>query len=401
MQIGTDAELTYCTNIHPANGWLAVLQGLREHVPALKARLGRDEPFGVGLRLSGAESRELLEGSRLEELKAFLDAEGLYVFTLNGFPHGAFHGGRVKSAVHAPDWRDDERVAYTLHLVEILARLLPAGTEGSISTSPLSYRDWVNPDDAATWELLTRNVARVADALVRLRRERGTLIHLDIEPEPDGLLENTDELIVFYTTWLLDFGADVLAESLEVSGADARRHLLEHVRVCFDACHAAVAYEDPAAALDRLAEHGIEVGKVQLSSAVKTRFDGAPGGRAALERALRPLAEPVYLHQVVQRNGDGTFHRYPDLPDALAGIDDPRAAEWRIHFHVPIFVDRYGELRSTQDDLREVLRLLRERRFTRHLEIETYTWDVLPPALKTEVVSSIAREYEWVLDVLA
>jgi sugar phosphate isomerase/epimerase len=401
MRIGTDAELTYCTNIHPANGWPAVLQGLRNHVPALKARVGRDEPFGIGLRLSGAESRELLAGSNLEELKAFLDREGLYVFTINGFPHGAFHGGRVKSAVHAPDWRDEERVAYTLRLAEILAHLLPAGAEGSISTSPLSYRDWVDAGDPGTWELLTRNVVRVADSLVRLRRERGPLIHLGIEPEPDGLLENTDELIGFFTTWLLDFGADVLAESLDVSRAEARRHLLEHVRVCFDACHAAVAYEDPAAALDRLAAHGIEVGKVQLSSAVKTPLNGVPRARSAVEWALRPLAEPVYLHQVVQRNGDGTFDRYPDLPQALARIDDPRAEEWRVHFHVPIFVDDYGELRSTQEDLREVLRLLRERRFTRHLEIETYTWDVLPPALKIEIVSSIAREYEWVLDVLA
>jgi sugar phosphate isomerase/epimerase len=401
MRIGTDAELTYCTNIHPANGWTAVLQGLRDHVPALKARVGRDEPFGIGLRLSGAESRELLAGSHLDELKSFLDREGLYVFTINGFPHGAFHGGRVKSAVHAPDWRDEERVAYTLRLAEILAQLLPAGAEGSISTSPLSYRDWVNAADTATWELLTRNVARVAAALVGIRREHGTLIHLDIEPEPDGLLENTDELIGFFTTWLLDFGADVLAGSLEVSRTQARAHLLDHVRVCFDACHAAVAYEDPAAALDRLAQNGIEVGKVQLSSAVKTPLNGVPRARAAVEWALRPLAEPVYLHQVVQRNGDGTFDRYPDLPQALARIDDPRAEEWRVHFHVPIFVSEYGELRSTQEDLREVLRLLEERRFTRHLEIETYTWDVLPSALKVEIVSSIAREYEWVLDVLA
>jgi sugar phosphate isomerase/epimerase len=401
MRIGPDAELTYCTNIHPANGWPAVLHGLREHVPALKARLGRDEPFGIGLRLSGDESRELLEGSRLDELKSFLDRAGLYVFTINGFPHGAFHGGRVKSAVHTPDWRSEERVAYTLRLAEILAHLLPTGAEGSISTSPLSYRSWVHADDAATWVRLTRNVVRVADALVRLRREQDKLIHLDLEPEPDGLLENTDELIDFFTVWLLDFGAGALADSLGVARTEARRLLLDHIRVCFDACHAAVAYEHPADSLDRLAEHGIAVGKVQLSSAVKATFDGPLGGRATQEWALRPLAEPVYLHQVIQRNGDGSFDHYPDLPDALAHIDDPRAREWRVHFHVPIFVGEYGALDSTQHELREVLRLLRERRFTRHLEIETYTWDVLPPALKTEVVGSIAREYEWVLDVLA
>ncbi len=393
-------QLTYCTNIHPSNGWDEVFASLRRHAPTLKARLSPDAPFGVGLRLSGAESRELLEGDRLRSFKDWLDEQGLYVFTLNGFPHGPFHGQPVKEQVHAPDWRDEERVAYTLRLIEILAFLLPDGIDGGISTSPLSYKQWIDSGDAATWELLTRNVTRVAEALARGRRDQGTLLHLDIEPEPDGLLENSSELVRFYEDCLLTSGAHTLAQSLGVSIEQARGHLLEHIRVCFDTCHVAVAYEDPAEVLDRFAGVGIQVGKVQVSSALKVILPHYAPDRISIERALRPFAESTYLHQVIQRNYDGTFDRFPDLVDALPAIYAPRAAEWRVHFHVPIFIERFADLGSTQNTILRTFQLLREREFTRQLEIETYTWDVLPPDLKTDLSESIGREYEWVLDVL-
>ncbi len=403
MQVGSDSslQLTYCTNIHPGNGWDEVFGELQKYAPALKARLAPTSPFGIGLRLSGVESRELLQGDRLRSFKDWLDEHGLYVYTLNGFPYGPFHKQPVKADVHAPDWRDEERVAYTLRLIEILAYLLPDGIDGGISTSPLSYKQWVDIGDAATWERLTRNITRVAEAMVRARQEQGKLLHLDIEPEPDGLLENSSELVRFFEDCLLTSGAGTLAQSLGVSLQQAQEHLLEHIRVCFDTCHVAVAYEDPAEVLDRFAGVGIKVGKVQVSSALKVILTDDRPARTAIGRTLRSFAESTYLHQVVQRNCDGTFRQYPDLPDALPDIHDPQATEWRIHFHVPIFVEKFDPLLSTQDDILRTFELLRERRFTGHLEIETYTWDVLPPALKRDLLDSITREYEWVLDVLS
>src|SRR5262249_45131439 len=151
---------------------------------------------------------------------------GLYVFTLNGFPHGPFHRQAVKGAVHAPDWREEERVQYTLRLVAVLARLLPEHTDGGISTSPLSYKPWVGTGDAATWRHMTCQVVRVAAALVQAHLESGRLIHLDIEPEPDGLLENSAELARFYTDWLLPKGGRMLAEGLEISGAPGEAELV-------------------------------------------------------------------------------------------------------------------------------------------------------------------------------
>jgi sugar phosphate isomerase/epimerase len=402
MRLGSDPRLHlgYCTNIHPANGWTEVLAGVRENAPAVRAALGVRGAFGLGLRLSGAESRELQQGDRLAAFRELLEAEGLYVFTINGFPHGSFHGQPVKADVHAPDWRSEERVAYTVRLAEILRRLLPAGIEGSISTNPLSYAAWIRRDDDAEWDACARNLARVAAALAAIESEDGTLIHVDLEPEADGLLADCAELEAFYVERLLTTGARELARALGIGLEQARERLRRHIGVCFDACHSAVAYETPETAIARLRSAGIPIGKVQLSSALSVPLPDSPADRAATGRALGALANDTYLHQVVQRNADGTLRRYPDLPQALERLDDPTAREWRVHMHVPIFVESYAGFRSTQDELRRVLDLLRDGDVARHLEIETYTWSVLPAELRTELIESIRREYEWVLDAL-
>lgn len=397
MRLENGVQLTYCTNIHPSSGMGEVRANLERYAVPLKERLSPDAPFGVGLRLSGPESAELLEGTALADFRAFLDEHGLYVFTMNGFPYGPFHGQPVKAQVHAPDWRDGERVAYTLRLAEILAALLPEGEEGGISTSPLSYREWVDEGD---WATLTGNVIRVVEALVRLREERGRFIHLDLEPEPDGLLQCSGDLARFFTEQLLEEGARDLAARLGTDVEQARGYLRDHVQVCFDTCHVAVMYEDPAEALRTYRGAGMRVGKVQISSALRLSLPADPEARREVARALSPFAEGTYLHQVIARRRDGEVIQYPDLPPALARLEDPDVEEWRVHFHVPVFLERAGVFGSTQAEIVETLALLRGEGFTRHLEIETYTWDVLPPELKRPLLESIEREYRWVQDVL-
>lgn len=389
-------HLTYCTNIHPGNGWDAVFANLKRYAPALKARFSPDAPFGIGLRLSAREARELLNDGHLDRFRGFLDETGLYVALINGFPHGAFHGTVVKADVYAPDWREEARVRYTLDLIDILRALLPAGLDGGISTAPLSYKEWMPSTDERGWESITRNIVRIADALVRVRDESGQQIHLDIEPEPDCSIENVDETIDFFTNRLLRRGADEIGKTLGVSAESARARLLEHIQICFDCCHFAVEYEDPSAAIERLRSAGIRIGRVQLSSALKVAF---PADRSACAQALEGLklfADPVYLHQVVQHDG-GPLRRFPDLDPALQQAGVACGKEWRIHFHVPLFTDTYDRFESTQGYVRQVLQRMVRTGETRHLEIETYTWDVLPAGLKRDLLDSIAREYEWVL----
>ena len=390
-------HLTYCTNIHPGDGWEAVYANLRRFAPPLKQRLSPSGRFGIGLRLSARDARELLDGDRLRDFRAFLDREGLYVALINGFPHGSFHRTVVKADVYAPDWGNDERVRYTLDLVEILAGLLPPDLDGGVSTAPLTYKRWMPTDASAAWDAFIANVVRVAGAMVRLRGRTGSFVHLDIEPEPDCLIETSDEFIDFFTRRLLPDGAPALAASLGCTVDDARRHLRDHVRICVDCCHFAVEYEDPAAALERLARAGVSVGRVQLSSALRVTFPADPTAAAALAERLTRFADSTYLHQVIERR-DGALRHFADLGDALNEATPSPGAEWRIHFHVPLFTADYDGLGSTQAYVRSVLDLASRTGFTRHFEIETYTWDVLPAGLKIDLLDSIGREFDWVLE---
>jgi sugar phosphate isomerase/epimerase len=402
MQIGPEGffHLTYCTKIHPGHGWEELFGNLRRYVPALKARLAPDKPFGLGLRLSAMESRELLADARLKEFQDFLVAHDLYVFTLNGFPYGDLTIPAVKSGIFAPDWQEPARVRYTLDLVEILRRLLPPGVEGGISTIPLSYKAWIAPGDREAWVRITRNLAQVAARLAQIKAAEGKLIHLDLEPEPDGLLERTAEVADFYRDWLLEVGAPVLAEQLGLTGEEARQGLLEHIRVCLDTCHLAVEYEDPAAALDTLAAAGIRVGKVQITAGLKVECPREVRSREALTRELTRFTCSPYLHQVIGRGADGHRVQFPDLGPALPILTASRGGHWRIHYHMPLFVEQYRQLESTHADTRAVLALLRDRKFTRHLEIETYTWEWLPADLKVDLEDSLHREYLWVLEAM-
>ena len=387
-------HLTYCTNIHAADGWTAVKANVERFASALKARLSPSTSFGIGLRLSARDARELLEGDRLDQFRRYLDERGLYVALINGFPHGSFHRTPVKADVYAPDWRDEERVRYTLDLVTILSRLLPDGLDGGVSTAPLSYKSWVPDLDPRPF---TRNVVRIADALVRTREERGTLIHLDIEPEPDCLIETSDEFLSFFNGTLMEDGGPLLTASLGCTLDAAHAHLREHVRMCVDCCHFAVEYEDPVAALERVRASEAQVGRVQLSSAIKVVFPSDEAACAGIVERLRRFADATYLHQVIERRGNSLSH-FPDLDVALDRSESPRGTEWRVHFHVPLFTSEYDGLGSTQDYVRQVLNLARTTGFARHFEIETYTWDVLPPGLKIDLLESIEREYRWVLE---
>lgn len=374
---GGTRQLTYCTNIHPANGWPEVRANLEEYAPALKARYSPGAPFGLGLRLSAAEASQLLAGNALREFHEYLNAHGLYVALINGYPYGHFSGEPVKAEVFAPDWRKEERVRYTLDLIEILAALLPEATDGGVSTVPLSYKPWLG-DAESDWQAIVNNLARVCDRLVRLHRETGRLVHVDIEPEPDGLIETTAETVAFFSQRLPELGAPVLAASLGVSRAEASSFLREHLRVCYDTCHFAVEFEEPAATLAAFEAAGVKVGRVQISSALAVPLEnGVPSGGAMAR--LRELTDAIYLHQVVEQRRDRSLRRYRDLPEALRRAADAEALEWRIHFHVPLFSEDFGGLGSTRESIR---RTLRAHPATSHFEIETYTWSVLPPDLR-------------------
>ncbi|MFF5380569.1 metabolite traffic protein EboE [Pedobacter suwonensis] len=385
----TSGHLTFCTNIYAGENWAAHFDVLKSSFPILKAQLSPDAPMGIGLRLSNLASIELLEGNHLETFKQWLAQEGGYVFTMNGFPYGGFHHTRVKDQVHAPDWTTVERVEYTLRLAEILSRLLPDDMEGGISTSPLSYKPWFNDIGARKNATLsaTANIIQVAEGLHRIFSQRGKVIHLDIEPEPDGFLESGREFIEWYEDILLPAGKD---ESL----------IKKHICLCYDVCHFAIGYEPHTAIIKELQQKGIKIGKIQISAALKAKLPSSEVERTVVLDQLARFDEPVYLHQVIAKKNDGSLIRYPDLKEALAESKNYAVEEWRAHFHVPIFVEDMGLIQSTQSDITAVLNLQKTNPFTDHLEVETYTWEVLPTALKAPLNDSIIRELDWVKKIL-
>lgn len=396
----------YCTNIHPGETWTDHFAALQKAVPELKKRYSPDQPFGLGLRLSNIASEELENPENLIAFQYWLADNGLYVFTMNGFPFGGFHHTVVKDQVHTPDWTTEARVEYTKRLFRLLSVLLPVdelgnAIPGGVSTSPLSYRRWFEWEQPAARDYIfsqtTQNVLDVVMELIRLRKNTDRLMHLDLEPEPDGVIETADEFIAWFTDYLLPMGIEQLSDEFDMTDDEAETALVDHVRLCYDVCHFAVGYERPAEVLQKLKNYGLRVGKIQVSAALKAEFPTDDmDARNAVKDAFTRFNEPTYLHQVVARMTSGELVRYPDLPNALAAFDGNHA-EWRAHFHVPIFVKEYGVLQSTQDDIDEVLRLLAERPFTNQMEVETYTWDVLPDDLKLNLVDSIERELNWVL----
>jgi hypothetical protein len=388
-------HLTYCTNVHAAESWADTFGSLTKYLPAVKKQVCPDAPFGVGLRLSAVAAKELKQGGRLQEFKSWLDESGLYVFTLNGFPYGQFHGTRVKDRVYAPDWRTNERINYTLDLIHVLDGLLPDKIKGSVSTLPVSYKPWFlgEQDLVLSRQQSAENLAMVALYLWELEQTTGKLIRLGLEPEPDGLIEDIDELCVYFTQALIPAVIRAACRrDLKMSLAEliARRY----IGICFDTCHSSVQFESAAATLAKLAAAGIALTKVQISSAIRIEWQRGLDVQDVFP-SLRELNDPVYLHQVREKRMDGSIHRFTDLPDVLTKGTAANAAEWRIHFHVPVFVSAYGSLSSTHEDTSECVRLCLTHGWCDHFEIETYTWSVLPPDLRTDLVQSIVQEFDW------
>jgi hypothetical protein len=391
-------HLTFCTNIYAGENWAAHFAVLKESFPVIKKDLLPHEPMGIGLRLSNQASIEIFQDNHLEEFKQWLQTVGGYVFTMNGFPYGGFHHTRVKDQVHAPDWTTNERVAYTIRLFNILAQLLPAGMDGGISTSPLSYKPWFTTAEESEQakDIATQNILAVVEALHHIQESTGTLLHLDIEPEPDGFLESGPEFINWFENDLLVKGKIYCSEKLNITQDEAVELLKRHVCLCYDVCHFAIGYELHTAIIEQLRAKGIQVGKIQISAALKTQLPASAAERSKVLDELSKFDEPTYLHQVIAKRNNGSLIRYPDLSEALADGQNPDVTEWRAHFHVPIFEEDMGVVKSTQTDIIEILSLQKNSPFTHHLEVETYTWEVLPSSLKIPLNESIIRELAWV-----
>jgi hypothetical protein len=397
MDLGNGlGHLTYSTLVHPADNWEQLWTSLTTYLPKVKARVSPNAPFGVCIRLA-APSAEVLAANRpeREKLKRFLGDHDMYVYTANAFPYGAFKGTLVKEQVYEPDWRTEERTQYTINVADILADLAPPGISPSIQTAPLGFKPRVTGQDVVA--SYTEHVLRVAAHLVELEARTGRLVTLGLEPEPQCFLETTDEAVDYFTRHLYTgAAASRLAKLAKIPVSESVGALRRHLGVVFDIGHQAVGYENITASLQKLVDAGIPIVKLQEAAAMHI-----PQVTEQAVDALSRFAKTVYLSQTVEKR-NGRLTRFLNLEDAFAGWrSDPGPREWRVHFHVPVFLDDLGAFGTTRFALEEALRFHKASPLSRQLEIETYTWDVLPDHLKTgDIVDYVCREIEWVRDQL-
>ena len=383
--------LSYCTNVHPGRTLAEVIEGLTTYSAEVQRQL--DFPMAAGLWLSASVVRELTESSdQMEQLAQVLWQHDLCCYTLNTFPYGDFHSERVKEQVYLPDWASFERINYTEQCAAILGQLLPEGGEGSLSTVPLGGR--MNPHDADFHAVCFSHLIRLAKYLHQIYETTGRRIRLGLEPEPMCDMSGTTE-------WTLPVFAHLFAQA-EALGCESL--VREYIGACFDVCHQAVEFEDVAKSIDQFVQHGIRINKVHITNAVELLN---PSENAAGRQALLKFVEPRYLHQTYARFADGRIEQRLDL--SLKDIQRQpadefmRAESWRVHFHVPIFAETLGALRTTREDLAAALRKIATLSYAPQLEVETYTWPVMPgetPLDSPPLADRIAQELRSAAELL-
>jgi len=393
MDLGNGlGHLSYSTLVHAGDTWPQMRASLAEFVPRVKARVAPDRRFGVSLRLSAASVAELT--GRPDErawLRRFLAGHDLYLYTVNAFPYGPFKGGPVMERVYEPDWTTDERVAYTCAVADLLAELAPDDVRPSIQTAPLAFAASVTGDAYAA--RFTTRLLTVVAHLAAVEARTGRRVTLALEPEPACYLETTDQTVAYFAERIHSpAGTAEFARLAGVPLSEAHGLLRRHLGVVFDIGHQAVGFEEVTRSLMQLVAAGVPVFKLQEAAAL-----WVPELTPAAVPDLRRFTGTIYLSQSVLRQDGQTTH-FLTLGEALDAYEkDPRPAELRTHFHVPVFLDEIGPFRTTRSAVEEALRLHRATPLSEHLEIETYTWDVLPAELKSgDVVDYVSREIEFV-----
>ena len=393
MDLGNGlGHLTYSTLVHPGDDWNQMAESLKTYLPQVKARVSPNQSFGVSLRLSAASADTLVKDrAAREELKDFLARNDMYLYTVNAFPYGAFKGTTVKEQVYEPDWRSEERTRYTINVADVLADVVPEGIAPSIQSAPLGFKPRVTGADVVA--SYTQHVIRVAAHLVGLAARTGRTVTLALEPEPFCFLETTDETVAYFTNHVYSgASAMALAKLAGIPVSEAHVALRRHVGVVFDICHQAVVYENIAESLQKLVNAGIPIFKLQEAAAMRV-----PEVTQKIVDTLSRYAKTIYLTQTVEKK-DGKLTRFLNLEDAFAAWrTNPGPREWRTHFHVPVFLESLGELGTTRFAIEDALKFHKANPLSGQLEIETYTWDVLPEHLKTgDIVDYVTRELEWV-----
>jgi len=386
----TTPQIGYCGNVHPAVSVDQLIENLQQHTVAVKRLLGTNQPLPFGIWTSATALEQLQSSQSLQRLKDTLTQNQLIPFTVNGFPYGDFHQSVVKRSVYSPNWTSPKRLEYTLQLADLHHELLPPGAVSTISTLPLGWPadDWTKkgsmPDEY--YERCAENLAACATELDQRFQQTGRRHLICIEPEPGCVLDCCGDIVQFFERFLFPIDQSLIQN---------------HIGVCHDVCHSAVIFESQREAISAYSDAGIQVGKVQVSSAVEVDFDKLDTeGKMEARKQLNNFTEPKYLHQTSVQHKDGHRDFFFDLPNALAADID--TGVWRVHFHVPIFYNGSDVIGTTQHCIGECLDAIDKHEVAvNHFEVETYAWPVLPKGIFSGSLNEgIAKEIRWIENLI-
>ena len=386
------SDIAYCSNVHAGECLEDIKRNLSRFIQPVREQRHL-QTMATGLWLSAAAATTLQEAKELKNFQLTLHGAGLQLTSINGFPFGNFHQEKIKAKVYLPDWSDPARLLYTKNLADILAVCLPEHCKtGAISTLPLGYKHYWNK---SKHNIAITHLEMLTLHLNKIKQTTGKHILICLEMEPDCVLESCDEFI------------HVFQHNIQARIAHS-----EHLAACYNVCHQSVMHEDAYTSLSRLTRAGINIGKIQLSSALHVDFNNDQDTNNELLKLLEMFSEPTYLHQVKTTNNQGVLVAIADLSLALSKLNNTDSTltlehPWRIHFHVPIHCQQllHPQLQTTNSDLLQVFNFLNDNRQIKPcLEVETYSWQVLPKTLRPnndkQLIAGIVKELRWVEDQL-
>jgi hypothetical protein len=380
-------DLSYCTNIHFGESWEEVFYILKFHSRKLRNAFLKMDQFGIGLRLSNSSIINLSKSSFFFDFLFWLKINNFYIKSVNGFPYSFFGSNYIKDNVYLPDWSNFKRYIYSRRIIILFSNFLNKNNFGGISTLPLSYKYFFC--NYSYNNLYIKSIKYLYSLLILLNDiyvNNKIFIHLDIEPEPDCVVSNTLDYINFFKKWLLD---RIILYFLKKK---IHMFILNYFRICFDICHSSVEFESICQSFNSIFLFNIKFGKFQISSSLK--IDKMNFYNSYV---FSYLPETPYIHQVYGKTFYDNIITYKDISLAHILLYKKKIVEYRIHYHVPIFFDKYEIFESTQQYIIEFFKLLKKRNAFYIFEIETYTFDILPCYLKLNILYSLKREYDWVI----
>lgn len=368
------SELMYCGNVHPCSTVREMIEQIDQYIiPIKKSR--KLESMYLGVWFNCDLLADFYSNPQITEmLFDLMKKSSLIIKSLNAFPQREFHGVSIKENVYFPEWSEQSRLRYTLALAEFISKRRDSFAKSiSISTVPLGYKkSWTEQKQ----RLAVDHLKQLAMSLSSMHKQTGIHIRVCLEMEPDCVLETTTEMIAF------------LNQTLDYQN---NQEINNYIGVCFDVCHQAVMHESVKDSLNRLTREKINIGKIQVSNALRFKSEHFEHVQSILANYINS----PYLHQVKLLTNNGV--------KSIADIDKDLSnhvefsEEVRIHFHIPINKRELSStLLTTQHEIIETIDSLSSLAIKPDVEVETYTWRIIDKEVTSNSLSHyLVDEINW------